>query len=97
MVGGLPLPAGCQRKCLVAVSGQCRNGLDDTALLRNSLLGSKLSEDQSQTHNQMPSVLGVLTVDTVADFIPRRKSTGSRRYGFFWHPLVFMFMLALCI
>lgn len=82
MVGGLPLPAGCQRKCLVAVSDQCHDGPDHAALIRKLVLhGPNLFEAQSQMDDRLPSVLGAITVDTLADFIPRKKSTGSRRTG----------------
>eukprot|EP00250_Pteridium_aquilinum_P027094 c34192_g1_i1 orf=223-1101(-) len=80
MVGGLPLPRGCQRKYLVAVSARWHNGQGHGGLFEE-LLHWKLSEDESQTDYKLESVLGVLTVDTLADFLPRRKSTGFRRNG----------------
>ncbi|KAI5082180.1 hypothetical protein GOP47_0001923 [Adiantum capillus-veneris] len=72
MVGGLTVPLGCRRNCLVAVSDCWHSDLGhrEQPLENEPLAGLKLS-----------SVLGVLTVDTLADFLPRRKSTGSRRTG----------------
>lgn len=72
MVGGLTLATGCRRKCLVAVSGHWHSDLTH---------GLKPLENEPQAGLQLESVLGALTVDTLAEFLPRRKSTGLRRTG----------------
>ncbi|KAH7351945.1 hypothetical protein KP509_19G021500 [Ceratopteris richardii] len=77
MLGGLTLPVGCQRKCLVAVGGEI--GTND--LVNDSLRGSQPFEKGLQDDLLLGSVLGVLTIDTLAEFLPRRKPTGSRRTG----------------
>lgn len=81
MVGGLPLPSGCQRKCLVAV-GHVYKGLGPSGLsIRDLLLGWKTFEDDARNELQLESILGILTVDTLAEFLPKRMSTGMRRTG----------------
>ncbi|KAG6391471.1 hypothetical protein SASPL_149226 [Salvia splendens] len=68
MLFGLSLPKGCQRTCLVAVTGTSSEevpfflGSDD---LRIGSFDGKLSLCKGY-------VAGILTVDTVADFLPQK-------------------------
>ncbi|MCO5589514.1 hypothetical protein L7F22_043482 [Adiantum nelumboides] len=73
MVGGLTVPTGCRRKCLVAVSDRWHSDIRP---------GLKPLENKSLAGPELNSVLGVLTVDTLAEFLPRRQATRSRRYGY---------------
>lgn len=76
MLFGLSLPKGCQRTCLVAVTGTSSEevpfflGSDD---LRIGSFDGKLSLCKGY-------VAGILTVDTVADFLPRKGPHRQRRY-----------------
>ncbi|XP_042035961.1 uncharacterized protein LOC121782265 [Salvia splendens] len=77
MLFGLSLPKGCQRTCLVAVTGTSSEevpfflGSDD---LRIGSFDGKLSLCKGY-------VAGILTVDTVADFLPRKGPHRQRRTG----------------
>ncbi|CAK8573172.1 unnamed protein product [Lathyrus sativus] len=76
MLAGFSLPSGCKRTCLVAVIG---NSLDQTFLFGSedfkiAGLDGKLSLNKGY-------VAGILTVDTVADFLPRKGPLRQRRTG----------------
>ncbi|KAI4346333.1 hypothetical protein L6164_007239 [Bauhinia variegata] len=66
MLAGFSIPSGCKRTCLVAVIG---NSLDDTFFF-----DGKFSLNRGY-------VAGILTVDTVADFLPRKGPLRERRTG----------------
>ncbi|XP_060183715.1 GCN5-related N-acetyltransferase 4, chloroplastic isoform X2 [Lycium barbarum] len=67
MLFGFSIPIGCQRTCLVAVVGS----RDEEACLFGGFDG-RLSLNKGY-------VTGVLTVDTVADFLPRKGPLRQRR------------------
>ncbi|XP_057798964.1 GCN5-related N-acetyltransferase 4, chloroplastic-like [Salvia miltiorrhiza] len=71
MLFGFSLPKGCRRTCLVAVTGTSFLGSDD---LRIASFDGKLSLSKGY-------VAGILTVDTVADFLPRKGPHRQRRTG----------------
>ncbi|XP_024003837.1 uncharacterized protein LOC18027243 isoform X2 [Eutrema salsugineum] len=67
MVMGFSVPAGCQRTCLVAVIG---SSVDETICIGSEdfkigAFGAKISLNKGY-------VAGILTVDTVADYLPRK-------------------------
>ncbi|KAJ0465575.1 putative transcription regulator GNAT family [Helianthus annuus] len=70
------LPNGCRRTCLVAVTGASE---DDTFCIGDEDLkiagfGAKISLNKGY-------VAGILTLDTVADFLPRKGPLRQRRTG----------------
>ncbi|XP_021771040.1 uncharacterized protein LOC110735174 isoform X1 [Chenopodium quinoa] len=75
MIFGFPVPHGCKRTCLVAVVGSSTNTFyiesDD---LKFGGFDAKFSLNKGH-------VAGILTVDTVADFLPRKGSLRQRRTG----------------
>ncbi|CAM8972614.1 unnamed protein product [Rhodiola kirilowii] len=77
MLSGFSVPAGCKRTCLVAVIGGCSNdeglvfGSDDFKI---GGLDGKISINKGY-------VAGILTVDTIADFLPRKGPLRQRRSG----------------
>ncbi|KAK4778180.1 hypothetical protein SAY87_018367 [Trapa incisa] len=75
LVVGLSVPNGCHRTCLVAVIGSSGNetlfGIEE---FRIGGFDTRLSLNKGY-------VAGILTVDTVADFLPRRKPMRQRRTG----------------
>ncbi|MQM21898.1 hypothetical protein Taro_054945 [Colocasia esculenta] len=76
LLSGFSVPAGCMRSCLVAVTG-C--GIED-----NLVIGSKVFRVggfEGKFSLNRGTVAGILTVDTVADFLPRRGPFRLRRTG----------------
>ncbi|KAL8166837.1 hypothetical protein V2J09_008336 [Rumex salicifolius] len=76
MLSGFTLPNGCRRTCLVAVIGGSTDdifcfGSDDVKI---GGFDGKFSLNRGY-------VAGILTVDTVADFLPRKGSLRQRRKG----------------
>ncbi|PIN06962.1 Peptide alpha-N-acetyltransferase [Handroanthus impetiginosus] len=76
MLFGFSIPKGCKRTCLVAVIGSSGEdsfylGSDD---LKIGVLDGKFSLNKGY-------VAGILTVDTVADFLPRKGPRRERRTG----------------
>lgn len=76
MLFGFSIPKGCRRTCLVAVTGAsekdpCFLGSDDFTI---GGFDGKLSLTKGY-------VAGILTVDTVADFLPRKGPHRERRTG----------------
>ncbi|KAI3793443.1 hypothetical protein L1987_36062 [Smallanthus sonchifolius] len=76
LVFGLSVPNGCRRTCLVAVTGASE---DDTFFIGDEDLkiagfGAKISLNKGY-------VAGILTLDTVADFLPRKGPLRQRRTG----------------
>ncbi|KAK1409598.1 hypothetical protein QVD17_36125 [Tagetes erecta] len=76
LVFGLSVPNGCRRTCLVAVTGASE---DDTFCIGDEDLkiagfGAKISLNKGY-------VAGILTLDTVADFLPRKGPLRQRRTG----------------
>ncbi|KAL6586457.1 GCN5-related N-acetyltransferase 4, chloroplastic [Orobanche minor] len=69
MLFGFSVPTGCKRTCLVAVTGSCGGASDD---LKIGSLDGKISLNKG-------CVAGILTVDTVADFLPRKGPLRQRR------------------
>ncbi|XP_076957291.1 GCN5-related N-acetyltransferase 4, chloroplastic-like isoform X2 [Bidens hawaiensis] len=77
LVFGLSVPNGCRRTCLVAVTGASEH--DDTFFIGDEDLkiagfGAKISLNKGY-------VAGILTLDTVADFLPRKGPLRQRRTG----------------
>ncbi|KAK6136170.1 hypothetical protein DH2020_030061 [Rehmannia glutinosa] len=76
MLFGFSIPKGCKRTCLVAVTGSSGEdsffiGSDDFKI---GTLDGKISLNKGY-------VAGILTVDTVADFLPRKGPLRQRRTG----------------
>ncbi|KAF9599533.1 hypothetical protein IFM89_038799 [Coptis chinensis] len=67
MLSGFSLPNGCMRTCLVAVVGNNNN---------TAVFGSDLDGNFGWSKGY---VAGILTVDTVADFLPRKGPLRQRR------------------
>ncbi|KAL9230636.1 hypothetical protein vseg_005963 [Gypsophila vaccaria] len=76
MVFGLSVPSGCKRTCLVAVVG---GPSDDTFVFGSEDL--KIGGVEGKFCLNRSSVAGILTVDTVADFLPRKGPLRQRRKG----------------
>lgn len=75
MLFGFSIPKGCSRTCLVAVTGASEKdsfflGSDDFTI---GGFDGKLGLNKGY-------VAGILTVDTVADFLPRKGPHRERRY-----------------
>ncbi|XP_019198452.1 PREDICTED: uncharacterized protein LOC109192326 [Ipomoea nil] len=77
MLFGFSIPNGCDRTCLVAVTGSSEEG--------SFLLGSEEFKiggiDGRLSLINKGYVAGILTVDTVADFLPRKGPLRQRRTG----------------
>ncbi|XP_043700700.1 uncharacterized protein LOC122651387 isoform X2 [Telopea speciosissima] len=75
MLSGFSVPTGCRRTCLVAVTGGCvdYNFFGAEYFKVGSFIG-KFSFNKGY-------VTGILTIDTVADFLPRRGPLRQRRTG----------------
>lgn len=74
LLSGFSVPNGCMRTCLVAVIG---SSVDDL------LFGSeefKVGGFEGKFSVNKGSVAGILTVDTVADFLPRKGPLRQRRW-----------------
>lgn len=78
MLAGFSVPNGCRRICLVAVIG---NGIgcsiDETFFLGNE--DFKIGGFDGKLSLNRGYVAGILTVDTVADFLPRKGPLRQRR------------------
>ncbi|TKW42149.1 hypothetical protein SEVIR_1G364700v4 [Setaria viridis] len=74
LLSGFSVPPGCTRTCLVAVnSNSVTNSFDIEC--------RDLREAEFQKYNlSRGSIAGILTVDTVADYLPRRGPLKQRRY-----------------
>nr|XP_043632518.1 uncharacterized protein LOC122603779 isoform X1 [Erigeron canadensis] len=76
LVFGLSVPPGCRRTCLVAVAGASEDDMfcigDED--LKIAGFGAKVSLNKGY-------VAGILTLDTVADFLPRKGPLRQRRTG----------------
>jgi len=79
MLFGFSIPNGCQRNCLVAVVGS-RD--EEACLLGTEEL--KLGGFDGRLSLNKGYVTGILTVDTVADFLPRKGPLRQRRSVVSW-------------
>ncbi|RAL42743.1 unnamed protein product [Cuscuta campestris] len=77
MLSGFSVPKGCERTCLVAVTG--RSSEEEGSFFLPCDEGFKMNGILSLVNKGYVS--GVLTVDTIADFIPRRGPLRQRRRG----------------
>lgn len=78
LVFGFSVPNGCKKTCLVAVTGSSEEEEDDDALL----LGSreiKTAGFNGRLNLSKGYVTGILTLDTLADFLPRKGPLQQRR------------------
>ncbi|KAJ6792520.1 uncharacterized protein M6B38_383265 [Iris pallida] len=76
LLSGFSVPPGCMRTCLVAVT--C------CALTKNLFIGNedfKVGGFEGKFSFNKGSVSGILTVDTIADFLPRKGPFRQRRTG----------------
>lgn len=73
MVVGFSVPSGCRRTCLVAVIGSSV----DEPLIGNEEL--RIAGFDTRVSFNKGYVAGILTVDTVADFLPRKGPLRQRR------------------
>ncbi|KAJ8765929.1 hypothetical protein K2173_020445 [Erythroxylum novogranatense] len=76
MLSGFSVPIGCRRTCLVAVIG----GSDYQAFVMGSE-DLKIGGFDGKFSLNRGYVAGILTVDTVADFLPRKGPLRQRRTG----------------
>ncbi|XP_010253692.1 PREDICTED: uncharacterized protein LOC104594865 [Nelumbo nucifera] len=76
MLSGFSIPSGCRRSCLVAVVG---GSVDDSFALGSEEF--KIGEFEGKFSFNRGYVAGILTVDTVADFLPRKGPLRQRRTG----------------
>ncbi|XP_015583080.1 uncharacterized protein LOC8279054 isoform X2 [Ricinus communis] len=76
MLSGFSVPHGCQRTCLVAVIG---GSGDDTFCFGGENL--KIGDFDGRFSLNRGYVAGILTLDTVADFLPRKGPLKLRRTG----------------
>lgn len=76
MLSGFSVPNGCRRTCLVAVVD---SSLDDTFFFRSE--DFKIGGFDGKFSLNKGYVAGILTVDTVADFLPRKGPLRQRRTG----------------
>ncbi|XVE99312.1 hypothetical protein REPUB_Repub03eG0187500 [Reevesia pubescens] len=76
MLSGFSIPPGCRRTYLVAVIG---GSVDDTLLFGSENL--KIGGFDGKFNLNRGYVTGILTVDTVADFLPRKGPLRQRRTG----------------
>ncbi|KAL6911316.1 hypothetical protein ACP4OV_000121 [Aristida adscensionis] len=75
LLSGFSVPPGCMRTCLVAVNS---NSVDNTF----SIECGDLRDARFQKYNLgRGSIAGILTIDTVADYLPRRGPLKQRRTG----------------
>ncbi|XP_047266217.1 uncharacterized protein LOC124897285 [Capsicum annuum] len=79
MLFGFSIPNGCQRTCLVAVVGSKD---EEACLLSTEEL--KLGGFDGRLSLNKGYVTGILTVDTVADFLPRKGPLRQRRSVVSW-------------
>ncbi|XWS66162.1 hypothetical protein CRYUN_Cryun05aG0176300 [Craigia yunnanensis] len=73
---GFSVPPGCRRTCLVAV---VHGSVDDTLLFGSE--DFKIGGFDGKFSLNRGYVTGILTVDTVADFLPRKGPLRQRRTG----------------
>jgi hypothetical protein len=77
LLSGFSVPPGCMRTCLVAVNS---NSLSRSISIE---CGDLRDADFQEKHGlSKASIAGILTVDTVADYLPRRGPLKQRRYTF---------------
>ncbi|XP_021897833.1 uncharacterized protein LOC110814614 [Carica papaya] len=76
MLSGFTTPPGCRRTCLVAVIG---SSVDETFCLGSE--DFKIGGFDGKISLNKGYVAGILTVDTVADFLPRKGPLRQRRTG----------------
>ncbi|ESW15698.1 hypothetical protein PHAVU_007G094800 [Phaseolus vulgaris] len=76
MLAGFTLPNGCKRTCLVAVIG---NSFGETIVFGSDDL--KVGGFDGKFSLNKGYVVGILTVDTVADFLPRKGPLRQKRTG----------------
>ncbi|KAL4576464.1 hypothetical protein LXL04_012558 [Taraxacum kok-saghyz] len=78
LVFGLSVPPGCRRTCLVAVTDTSQDDTNTFFIgdedLKIAGFGAKISLNKGY-------VAGILTLDTVADFLPRKGPLRQRRTG----------------
>ena len=74
MLAGFSLPNGCKRTCLVAVIG---SSMSETFLFGPE--DFKIGGFDGKISLNKGYVAGILTVDTVADFLPRKGPLRQRR------------------
>lgn len=74
LLSGFSVPPGCMRACLVAVSGT--SGNEDLYVGSEDI---KVGGFEGKFSINRGSVSGILTVDTVADFLPRKGPFRQRR------------------
>ncbi|KAL1189013.1 GCN5-related N-acetyltransferase 4 [Cardamine amara subsp. amara] len=76
MIMGFSIPPGCRRTCLVAVIG---SSVDETISFGSD--DFKIGAFDAKISLNKGYVTGILTVDTVADFLPRKGPLRQRRTG----------------
>ena len=80
LLSGFSVPPGCMRTCLVAVNSNSVNNTFDVDC------GDAGDADFQKYNLSRGSIAGILTIDTVADYLPRRGSLKQRRYIFsYWN------------
>lgn len=79
MIMGFSVPPGCQRICLVAVVG---SSVDEAICIGSQ--GFKIGAFDAKISLSKGYVAGILTVDTVADYLPRKGPLRQRRFAWWW-------------
>uniref|UniRef100_A0A804NMS5 Uncharacterized protein n=1 Tax=Zea mays TaxID=4577 RepID=A0A804NMS5_MAIZE len=74
LLSGFSVPPGCMRTCLVAVNSNSVNSSF------NIECGDATDANFEKYNLSRGSVAGILTLDTVADYLPRRGPLKQRRY-----------------
>ncbi|CAN6479350.1 unnamed protein product [Victoria cruziana] len=77
LLAGFSLPVGHVKKCLVAVVG---GSVDDNPLF-GGMMDIKVLGFEGRVSFNRRYVAGILTIDTLSDFLPRRGPLGQRRTG----------------
>jgi len=76
LLSGFSVPPGCMRTCLVAVNS---NSVNNSFSIERGDPRDARAGFQKYNLNR-GSIAGILTIDTVADYLPRRGPLKQRRY-----------------
>lgn len=92
MLAGFSVPNGCHRTCLVAVIGSSADG---AFIFGNE--DFKIGGFDGRISLNKGYVAGILTVDTVADFLPRKGPLRQRRCAYDCHFILFFLTFKLSL
>lgn len=90
LLAGFTVPPGCMRTCLVAVNPDPVSGSFDVEC------GDAGDAEFQKYSLSRGSIAGILTIDTVAEYLPRRGHLKLRRYmHIHWIPLLYLCRLSI--